>query len=150
MENKQLFMEFIEGYINLFGELAELEKIQLEAIVKKDIAKADKCALELQTFIKRVEAAENKRLAVQKEAGFGDMKFSEIVEAVDDSEKEEYLRLFERFSRNVADVSFYSGKSQQQIEVDLKLTSDDSNAVYDASQTHKKTLSSSSSFEGKA
>ena len=81
------FIDLLEKLILLFDDLADVEQTKLEAVTDKDIDTLSDCMKEEQVFLLQFRGIDKKRETIQKDLGFENMKFSEIISISPSSRK---------------------------------------------------------------
>lgn len=143
-------------YIEFLKQMVEAQKIQLEAVLSREIKLVEKNMSVLQTYLMKLDNMEKKRMDLQEQAGYADMTFKQIIENTPSEDRPEAQRMFDEMDRCVSEVSFYNKKSQEKVKLDLQLMGN-SKMVSTASNVggytaNKKAVDtdSRSLFEGKA
>lgn len=150
-ELKQEFCNFIKQYVLFFDEMAEQQKKQLAAVMSAELAQVEQSASSLQASLKKLDNLEQKRMTLQKAAGYDKMTFKEIIASLPDEEKEEYSRLFEALETKISEVNFYNSKSQEKVRTDLiRMGSVDTSSGYNAQKKQIDVGTQSGIFEAKA
>ncbi len=129
MINKEqdVFLNYINDYIVFLEEMIAVQKRQLDAVVGtsvKDFEKikeVDKTVVELQSYTKRIEIMEQKRMDIHNQVGYGDMTFDEIVNSLEGIKKQNYQKTFDSFKMCIDNVVFYSKKINEKVQSDLSV-----------------------------
>ena len=80
------FLDLLEKLVLLFDDLTEIEQTKLEAVTKKDIDTLNDCMKEEQAYLLQFRGLDKKRESIQKDLGFENMKFSQIITNMKDKQ----------------------------------------------------------------
>ena len=90
------FLDLLEKLVLLFDDLTEVEQTKLEAVTKKDIDTLNDCMKEEQAYLLQFRGLDKKRESIQKDLGFENMKFSQIITNIKDKQyQQEFQELYE-------------------------------------------------------
>lgn len=96
------FKKVIRDLIMLFEEYLPLEQQKLKAVQVDDVATVESCMTQEQALMLKLRGLDQKRVTIQRELGWEDKSFSQIVELVSDEEKPEMQKLFDDLNRAVS------------------------------------------------
>lgn len=129
MNDKEYFCKFMKEYIEFLDEMIKTQKIQLEAVLSRQVKQVEKSVATFQTYLMKFDSMEKRRIELQHKAGFGDKTFRQIIDSVKDSEKQELQTLFETMEKKISDISYYNSKCQKKVKLDLKVWGSDKENV---------------------
>ena len=109
--NKKLFLDFLIEYLVFFNKMVEVEHQKLDALLSNELPRIEHIISLAQATSKELENMENNRMILQEKAGFGGMTFSEILENLEDEEKEEFSNIFQKLQTCISEVKHYNIKS---------------------------------------
>ena len=90
------FIDLLEKLILLFDDLADVEQTKLDAVKERNVDTLNDCMKEEQAYLLQFRGLDKKRETVQKEFGFENMKFSEIIPTIKDKQyKDEFQELYD-------------------------------------------------------
>ncbi len=92
------FKNIILELTSFFGELAELEKTKLTAIVDNNIKLLEECMSKEQVGIMQLKVLEKHRADIQKELGWESLSFQEVIHRLDGDAKEEFTELYQKLA----------------------------------------------------
>lgn len=124
-KEQDVFLNYINDYIVFLEEMISVQKRQLDAVVgtsvrdSDKIKEVDKTVVELQSYTKRMEVMEQKRIELHQQVGYGDMTFEQIVNSLDGIKKQNYQKTFDNFKMCVDNAVFYSRKINEKVQSDL-------------------------------
>ncbi len=123
--NKELshFHEFMSQYEQFITEMAELEDRKYRELISGDIAKIDKTMASQQAMLMKLTNLEDKRMKMQKDLGYDDYSFSQILDVLEDSDKKKFSGLFERLIRIMAQIKVSNRKSLSYAKMSLQVGS---------------------------
>ena len=119
MHNLSSFRELIQQFIELFDRMTPLEQSKLEVVSRNQVALLEDIIKKEQAEIMALRGLDQKRERLQKELGFPDMTFSEILERVSGDEKTELQKLFEELGSRVRQFRSITESSKTMMEVNL-------------------------------
>ncbi len=88
------FKEVLRQLADIIHQITGIEQVKLTAAVSNHVATIEDCMTKEQALILRLRGLEQERERAQEKAGFGGMRFQEILDKVSHEEKEELLPLF--------------------------------------------------------
>lgn len=94
MENIEKFKEVIQEMIDFFKQFQELEHTKFEAVRQNDLISLEECMKKEQADILVLRGLERKQAQVQKELGFEDKSFKEILDLVPYEKKAELEAMY--------------------------------------------------------
>lgn len=124
-KEEDIFLNYINDYIVFLEEMIAVQKRQLDAVVgtsvkdTEKIKEVDKTVVELQSYTKRMDVMEQKRMEVHNQVGYGDMKFDDIINSLDGVKKQNYQKTFDKFKSCIDSIGFYSQKIHEKVQSDL-------------------------------
>ncbi len=95
------FQRVIREMTALFHQFTGVEQVKLDAAAGNHVATVEECMTKEQSLILKLRGLEQERERCQKEAGYGGMRFREILAAVSEEERKELLPLFDGLSREI-------------------------------------------------
>ncbi len=98
------FIDLLENLILLFDDLTDVEEIKLEAVKNKDMDKLNDCMKEEQVYLLQFRGLDKKRESMQKELGFENMKFAQIIANIKDKQ---YREEFDDIYRTLRETMNY-------------------------------------------
>lgn len=107
----QEFVDFIAEYTAFLGQMCLDEKEKLSALASKELAKIEHSISVSQANAKRLENFEAKRQVMQRDAGLEGQTFRQVIDGAPQEAREDLLRMFTQFERNVSEIRFYNDKS---------------------------------------
>ena len=114
------FIDLLEKLILLFDDLADVEQTKLEAVTDKDIDTLSDCMKEEQVFLLQFRGLDKKRETIQKDLGFENMKFSEIISHIKDTQyKQEFQELYNTLKETMDYYQQIHNNAKSIIEINL-------------------------------
>ena len=114
------FIDLLEKLILLFDDLADVEQTKLEAATNKDIDTLSDCMKEEQVFLLQFRGLDKKRETIQKDLGFENMKFSEIISHIKDKQyKQEFEELYNTLKETMDYYQQIHNNAKSIIEINL-------------------------------
>lgn len=101
MENIDKFKVVIQEMIEFFEQFQALEKAKLEAVSRNDILYLEECMKKEQAEILVLRGLERKQIEVQKELGFENATFREIIDLVPVEQKAELEAMYKQLSNSI-------------------------------------------------
>ncbi len=95
------FRKVITDLTDLFHQLIGIEQVKLRAVSTHQVAMVEECMNKEQALLLKLRGLELERERAQEKAGFGGMRFREILEQVSSEEREALLPLFEGLSQAI-------------------------------------------------
>ncbi len=97
----QEFQDIIRRLILLFQELTGIESKMLEAARAQHMAELESLMIKEQASVMQLRGLEKEKDRIQEANGYGGMSFQQILETMDETDKEQILPLFDEMSRAV-------------------------------------------------
>jgi Mg2+ and Co2+ transporter CorA len=97
----QEFQDIIRRLILLFRELTGIESKMLEAARAQRMAELESLMIKEQASVMQLRGLEKEKDRIQELNGYGGMRFQQMLETMDETEKEQMLPLFDEMSRAV-------------------------------------------------
>lgn len=119
MENIDKFVEVIQEMIDFFEQFQILEKVKLEAVRDNDIIKLEECMKKEQAEILVLRGIERKQAQIQKELGFENATFREIIELVPLERKAELETMYNKLSNSLDIFKSTTEGIKKTIEINL-------------------------------
>lgn len=95
MYNLDDFIDLLEKLILLFDDLTDIEQTKLEAVKSKNMDTLNDCMKDEQVYLLQFRGLDKKRESIQKELGFENMKFAQIIANIKDKQyKQEFEELY--------------------------------------------------------
>lgn len=114
------FIDLLEKLILLFDDLTDVEQTKLEAVTDKDIDTLSDCMKEEQVFLLQFRGLDKKRETIQKDLGFENMKFSEIISHIKDKQyKQEFEELYNTLKQTMDYYQQIHNNAKSIIEINL-------------------------------
>lgn len=110
---KQDYYHFLKEFATFFEEIEAFELLKLDVILSKDIERIQKLIKEQEINDMKIKSIEQKRIRMQKEAGLGQLKFSEILKQCESDEFNELNKTFKRIEDAINNVQYYNRKTQK-------------------------------------
>lgn len=120
MSAKQEFYDFLIEYNAFLDQMSEAQKVQLEAVLSRQVNLVEKSIASLQTYLMKLDNMEKRRMELQAVAGFENMTFRQVIEALPNEEKHDFEKAFDEMEKKISDISYYNSKSQDKVKLDLK------------------------------
>ncbi|MCI8320320.1 MAG: flagellar protein FlgN [Dorea sp.] len=95
------FKKVIGQLISLFHQLMKIEEVKLQAAAGNHVGTVEDCVTQQQALLLKLRGLEQARERAQAKAGYAGMQFRQILEKVQDSEREELYQLFDELSREI-------------------------------------------------
>ncbi|NLM61365.1 MAG: flagellar protein FlgN [Clostridiales bacterium] len=103
--------EFFKEYAQFLEEMESVQKEKLESVLSGDLQRMERSIKSQQAYAMRLENIENRRLRLQKEAGFADMTFSQLLEHAEPYMRNELRELFYRAQNAFANIKHFNEKA---------------------------------------
>lgn len=110
---KQDYYHFLKEFATFFEEIEAFELLKLDVILSKDIERIQKLIKEQEINDMKIKSIEQKRIRMQKEAGLGQLIFSEILNQCESEEFNELNKTFKRIEDAINNVQYYNRKTQK-------------------------------------
>ena len=114
-------ISFFEEYCLFFKNMVKTEQEKLSAILTNDITKIEKYITVKQSEAMQLDNFEQKRLDMQKEFGFDNLTFSQIIEKTNGKNKILLMRLFDEIQTNIDQIKHLNQKSMETAQMNLSL-----------------------------
>ena len=115
------YYDFMKNYAEMMEEIAAGESEKYAAVLSYDHKKMDKAVSNQQINNIRIAKMEEERDAEQEKAGFAGLTFSEILEKLDEGDKERFSQLFDRIKNAIYDIKYFNSKSLAFAQDGLKI-----------------------------
>ncbi len=119
MENIDKFKAVIQEMIEFFEQFQALEKAKLEAVSRNDIIYLEDCMKKEQAEILVLRGLERKQLEVQKELGFENATFREIIELAPVEYKAQLEAMYKELSNSIEIFKSTTEGIKKSIELNL-------------------------------
>lgn len=119
MENIDKFKVVIQEMIEFFEQFQALEKAKLEAVSRNDILYLEECMKKEQAEILVLRGLERKQIEVQKELGFENATFREIIDLVPVEQKAELEAMYKQLSNSIDIFKSTTEGIKKSIELNL-------------------------------
>lgn len=116
------FYSFLGEFTAFFGEMEQFEQHKLGVLLSGSIQDIEHAMATAQANAKQLENLENKRVALQKQAGLEGLTLRELTETATDERREQLSRDLHRLNTHVANIRFYNDKSMKVAEGNLRKT----------------------------
>lgn len=103
--------EFFEEYSAFLEEMESVQKEKLESVLSGDLPRMERSIKSQQAYAMRLENIENRRIRLQKEAGFADMTFSQIVDNASPEKRNDLRALFSRAQNALSNIKYLNEKA---------------------------------------
>lgn len=118
-ENQIKMRDFLKEYIAFFEGVLVDEKEKLKNFTTFDLEKINASIAKQQANELRITNMESRRLSVQKDLGYENKTFKEIIETYED--KKEMNELYLKISTTIHDIQFYNQKAMDLAKGQLAL-----------------------------
>lgn len=119
MKNIDKFIEVIQEMIEFFEQFQVLEKAKLEAVSRNDIIYLEECMKKEQAEILVLRGLERKQLEVQKELGFENATFREIIELSPVEDQAQLEAMYNELSNSIDIFKSTTEGIKKSIELNL-------------------------------
>lgn len=119
MKNIDKFKVVIQEMIEFFEQFQALEKAKLEAVSRNDILYLEECMKKEQAEILVLRGLERKQIEVQKELGFENATFREIIDLVPVEQKAELEAMYKQLSNSIDIFKSTTEGIKKSIELNL-------------------------------
>lgn len=119
-DNTEAFYDFLGEYADFFGEMELFEQQKLTAMLAGKLPEIEQMITAAQANAKKLDNLEQKRMRMQREAGFGEMSMSELAAAAPGERGRQLAEQLKRLSRSVTNIRFYNNKSMSVAESNLR------------------------------
>lgn len=115
------YYDFMKSYAEMMEEIAAGESEKYAAVLSYDHKKMDKAVSNQQVNNIRIAKMEEERLQEQQKAGFDGLTFAEILEKLNEDDKQRFSELFSRIKNAVYDIKYFNSKSLAFAQDGLKI-----------------------------
>ncbi len=122
-EKLEQFHKFMMQYEEFITEMAHIEDQKYRDLIAGDINEIDKTMAKQQAMLMKLTNLEDMRMQLQKNMGYDNYTFSQILDALDDSSKKKFSGLFERLIRLMAQIKVSNQKSLSYAKMSLQVGS---------------------------
>lgn len=119
MENIDKFVEVIQEMIDFFEQFQTLEKVKLESVRDNDIIKLEECMKKEQAEILVLRGLERKQAQIQKELGFENATFREIIDLAPVEQKAELEAMYTELSNSLETFKSTTDGIKKTIELNM-------------------------------
>lgn len=113
------FAELMKQLIELFDRMIPLEQEKLNVVKQNQVSALEELIKKEQAEIMALRGLDQKREKQQKELGFENMAFREILERLPQEQHEEFQELFDSLGARVKDFQSITESSRAIMEVNL-------------------------------
>ena len=113
------FTALIRQFTELFDRMIPLEQEKLNVVKQNQVSALEDIIKREQAEIMSLRGLDQKRERLQKELGFSDLTFQEILERVSGEEHAELQQLFDELSGRVKEFRSITESSRTMMEVNL-------------------------------
>lgn len=121
LEQKQAFYVFLEEYASFFDGMIVAQNEKLEALLSHSVEPIEHAVSKQQALSMLLDQYEEKRVELQKNAGFCDWPMSRILSALSGEDTEHVRVCFERISDGVEQVKYLNNKAMELVNTNLQL-----------------------------
>lgn len=114
------YYEFLNRYTEFFGEMESFEQHKLSVLMSGNLREMEHAMSVAQANAKQLENLENRRIALQQEAGLGGLTLRELAARAGGRRGEILARQLNQLNSYIANISFYNSKSMKIAEDNLK------------------------------
>jgi len=116
------FYMFLQEYADFLEEMIEAEKEKLAALVSNELVRIEHSITVQQATAMQFENMEKKRLKLQRNAGFENMTFSEIIEAAREEDQQMLSLVFRRIQQALDQIKYLNSKSMDVVKTHINLS----------------------------
>lgn len=113
------FKTIITELTELFEELIVIETRKLNAVVENNLKDLEDCMKEEQVSIMKLKVLEKKRTDIQDELGLSKLTFKEIIETLENEEKEELQKMYGILEETLTNFNKHADSTKVAIETNL-------------------------------
>lgn len=113
------FRELMKQFIELFDRMIPLEQEKLNVVKQNQVSALEELIKKEQAEIMVLRGLDQKRESQQKELGFENMTFQEILERLPEEQHKEFQGLFDTLGNRVKDFQSITESSKAIMEVNL-------------------------------
>jgi hypothetical protein len=117
----QQYFSFMSEYAGFLEAMVDTEKEKLDALLSNQLKRIEHSVSCQQAVSMQIENYEKRRLQLQKQAGFGDITFHEMIERVDPEEQEKLKEIFGRMRKAAEEVKFLNEKSMKLVKANMQV-----------------------------
>ncbi len=119
MADMTKFADLIRQFIELFDRMIPLEQEKLNVVKQNQVSALEDIIKREQAEIMALRGLDQKRERLQKDLGFAELTFQEILERVSGEEHGELQQLFDELSGRVKEFRSVTESSKTMMEVNL-------------------------------
>lgn len=119
MDNLSKFKNVIQELTLFFQELGELEQAKLKIVAENNLKELEVCMNKEQVAIMQLRVLEKKREGIQKELGFSNKSFQEIIALLEGEAKEEITILYNKLADALTLFNQTAASAKMAIEANL-------------------------------
>ena len=119
IENIVKFKAAMQEMIDFFEEFQALEQEKLDAVSRNDIIYLEECMKKEQAEILKLRSLERKQIQAQKELGFENATFKEIITLVPKEESAELEIMYEQLSNSLEIFKSTTEGIRKKIELNM-------------------------------
>jgi hypothetical protein len=116
LKSEKILYQFLEGYAEFFEHMVLTEREKLDSLLSNDLGRINHSISVQQATKKELENLERKRMELQKNAGFGQMSFEEIIAGSPKEDGQVLEKLSSRIKGSIDEIKFLNGKSMGVVE----------------------------------
>lgn len=113
------FIDIIHDIISFFEELTLVEQNKLEAIHTNNIARMEEYMKKEQAFILKLRGMDKKREQIQKELGYENFTYREIIDHSPDDIKDTLNQLYQKLEQKLTVYKSVSNHANSAIELNI-------------------------------
>jgi hypothetical protein len=121
MTNIADFYKIVLSLIDLFKDLATLEKDKLKAVTSNNLDALNTCLKNEQVLELKLKGLDKKREQIQVSLGYDNLKFREIIALLPEEEKKEGSRLYSMLQQATSDFHAINDSVKNALDVNLHL-----------------------------
>ena len=105
------YADFLDGYATFLESMAQDQKDRYSALISFDAESLSHAMAGLQSGVMQLEQMEQRRMELQRKAGFGEATFADILRELADEDRPVMETLFRRTRIAVWDIKFLNEKA---------------------------------------
>ena len=105
------YVGFLRVYTDFLDKMLQDEGEKLKAIQSRELARIEHSITVSQANAKQLDNYEQRRMDLQREAGFGGLTFRQLIARAPEDEKGVLQTLYARFEQAVQEIKFNNDKS---------------------------------------
>lgn len=121
MEQERIFFEFLNEYRDFLHEMIETEQEKLAALVSNELIRIEQSLSQQQLMAKRFESMESKRSSLQRQAGFANLSFTEIINLSEEADRPSLFACFGNITQSIEQIQFLNQKSMGLVRDQMRL-----------------------------